>query len=179
VLPDGKVVRGMGTHFMSKEDKDTFDRRTSRGNAIRDEFNKRFPRFHFEGMYVVAPGAGRAFAAEFAGDAPEVVVSCDEYEISGAPGEKGLLVWAERLKEQYTRTPLGRAVNASDDGLDILEGLANCPVITEATRTTITNLILQARSGSMKREDFLRNLDLLQVEVDPTPLLAVERNVTI
>lgn len=169
VLADGKIVRGLGTHFESKEAKDRFDRLTSRSNAIREEFNRKFARGPFEGTYVMSKaGEALEFASQFANERPDIDVVTYEVNLSGA---FDMAEWQERIKSQAKRVGLGRAEFAADDGLNDLANLAQCPVLATSTRDSLLALIAQARAGDMKRVDFKRNIDLLKVEMDTAPLM--------
>ena len=170
VLTDGKIVRGLGTHFANKEAKDRFDRLTSRANAIREEFSRKFARGPFESTFIVSrKGEAIEMAQQYAGDQPDITVTA--YEVDLSDGDLELTEWTERLKQQAKRFPLGRAETASDEGLSALEGFAECPVLSPSTKEAILNLVKQARSGDLKRVDLKRNIELLQVELETAPLM--------
>ena len=64
VLEDGKVLRGLGTHFANREAQIRYDKLTSESNAIREKFNRRFMRSPIDGVYVIAT---KGEAKEFVG----------------------------------------------------------------------------------------------------------------
>jgi hypothetical protein len=166
VLVDGKVVRGLGTHFASKEAQDRYNKLTARSNAIRDQFNSRFARFLFDGTYVVKPGEGKEFAAQFVGDQPDITVDVFEYDVTGDPDERELSVWSGRIKEQFKRAKLGRGEDVDEEGLKALETLAGCPILAAATRDRVLEMVGQVRAGKIDRVELKRGIGLLEVQVD-------------
>lgn len=166
VLADGKVVRGLGTHFDSKESEERFNRLTSKSNAIRDQFNLRFARFLFDGTYVVKPGEGREFAKQFVSEQPDITVDVFEYDVTGDSDERELSIWSGRIKEQFKRAKLGRGEDVDEDGLKALETLAGCPVLAAATRDRVLEMVAQVRAGKIDRVELKRGIGLLDVQVD-------------
>lgn len=172
VLQDGKVVRGLGTHFASLEAKERYDRLTSRSNAIRTEFNNRFGRGPFDGTYIVNPGEGKAFAQKFESDKPDVDVSVFEYDIQGNPDAKELEEYCLRLKNQLKQVPLGRGQDADEEGLAALELLSKCPMFAKDTADSIQRMVSEVRVGKMNRTDLKRGISLLQVNMEAEVLMA-------
>ena len=173
VLADGKVVRGLGTHFESMEAKERFDRLTSESNAIRDKFNQRFIRSPLEGVFVInKAGEAKEFAAQFASN-PDIEVSVSELVLGAAVedlDEKEMKEWSERVKGQLKRIPLGRGEEADEDGLKALETLASCPVLSKETKDRIQLMVSEVRVGKMNRTDLKRGISILNVEMDQTSL---------
>ena len=176
VLADGKIVRGLGTHFASQEAKDRYDKLVSRSNEIRGEFNRNFARFLFDGTYVVKPGEGRTFAEKFSNDRPDVVVDVFEYDISGDPDERELSEWSQRIKGQLKQFPLGRGEKTDVEGLNALKTLAGCPVLAKETSDAILRMVGEVEVGRMNRTDLKRGISLLNVKMDSTTLTAVPRS---
>jgi len=173
VLEDGKVVRGLGTHFASKEAQERYDKLIARSNEIRGEFARKFGRFILPSTFVVnKAGDAAKFAEQYSNERPDIIVDVSELNTDGELGERELQEWASSLKDQLKRTPLGRGKDVADEGIQTLKALLECPVIAESTRTSLQNFILQAEAGKMTRVDLKRNISLLKVEVDQTPLMA-------
>jgi hypothetical protein len=173
VLEDGKVVRGLGTHFASKEAKERYDKLTAEGNAIRVKFANRFLRTPIEATFIISkPGEAREFAAQFASN-PDIVVRVFEFELGSVGGnldEMEMKEWSRRVKEQLKRVPLGRSEEADEEGLDALETLASCPVLARETAERLMKMVNEARVGTLKRADLKRNVALLDVSMDQTSL---------
>lgn len=172
-LEDGKVVRGLGTSFVSKEAKERYDRLVSRSNEIRAQFGLKFGRGPIRSTYMVAqPGDAMRYAETFSADAPDILVTCDEIDMTGSLSERALVDWAESNKELLKRVPLGRAEEASDEGLNAIETLAGCPAFAQETKDLLQRWVAEAKVGSLKRADLKRNISLMQIKMDATPMLA-------
>lgn len=180
VLTDGKVVRGLGTHFASLEAKERFDKLTSEGQAIREQFNLRFMRTPIESTFVISErGEAKKFAAQFNGN-PDIEVSVFEFELGSASGdldEKEMKEWSDRVKNQLKRVPLGRGEEADNDGLAALETLAGCPVLAKETADRIRLMVSEVRVGKMNRTELKRGISLLEVSMDQTSLAPRSRPV--
>lgn len=173
VLVDGKIVRGLGTHFESIEAKERFDRLTKEANIIRNKFNERFLRTPIESTFVIgARGEAKAFVSSLEAN-PDIEVSVFEFELGSANGEldeKEMKEWSQRVKAQLTRVPLGRGEEADQDGLAALETLAGCPVLSPETAARIRLMVSEVRVGKMTRTDLKRGISLLDVAMDQTSL---------
>lgn len=171
-LEDGKIVRGLGTSFESKEAKERYDRLVSRSNEIRAQFGMRFGRGPIRSTYMVAqPGDAIRYGETFESDAPDITVTVDELDTSGSLSERALADWAEANKELLKRVPLGRSEEASDEGLTAIETLASCPAFAQETKDVLQRWVSEAKVGSLKRADLKRNISLLDVKMDATPLM--------
>lgn len=172
VLEDGKVIRGLGTHFASLEAKERYDRLTKDSNVVREKFNKQFMRTPIEGTFIInARGDAKKFIEAMSIN-PELDVTVIEFEL-GAPeslDEKEMREWSARVKAQLTRIPLGRGDTVDSDGLNALRTLAGCPVLAKETANTILALITQAQIGQLNRVDFKRSIELLDVSMDQSSL---------
>lgn len=174
VLKDGGVLRGLGTHFTSPEAKARYDKLVAEANAIRVEFGQRFLRTPLESTFVLSRrGEGKEFATKFGGN-PDIEVYVTELELGAQESldEKDMKDWADRVKEQLKRVPLGRGEEADADGLAALETLAGCPVLGQATADRIRLMVSEVKVGKMNRTDLKRGISLLNVELDQGPLLA-------
>lgn len=176
VLEDGKVVRGLGTHFASLEAKQRFDKLTAESTGIRDKFNRRFLRMAIDSVFVISRrGEAKEYAASIVVSDPAITVGVMEFEIGNAGdelGEKEMKEWSSRVKEQLKRIPLGRSDEVDADGLEALATLATCPVLAKATAEKILRLVNEAKLGRVGRSDLKRGIALLDVEMDQSTLLA-------
>jgi hypothetical protein len=175
VLKDGKIVRGLGTHFASAEAKERFDKLTAEANGIRAKFGLRFMRGPLESTFFVSVlGEGKAYATQF-NTSPDIEVSVVEYNLNSASGdldEKDMKEWSERVKAQLKRVPLGRSEEADEEGLSALETLATCPILAKETKDRIQLMVAEVRVGKMTRTDLKRGIALLDVTMDQSSLLA-------
>jgi hypothetical protein len=172
VLEDGKVVRGLGTHFADKASQERYDRLTKASNIIREKFNKHFMRTPIDGTFIINnKGEGKAFIGELTID-PELAVSVIEFELGSTESldETEMREWGQRVKNQLTRIPLGRGEQTDEEGLTALQTLASCPVLSKETAQNIRTMIEQVRVGQMTRVDFKRNIEMLNVEMDQATL---------
>lgn len=173
VLGDGKVVRGLGTHFASVADKERYDRLTKESNKIRDQFNRQFMRTPIDGTFIIATkGQGKLFI-ESIEKSNELDVSVVEFELSNGGDsldEEEMDSWSQRVKNQLTRIPLGRGEDVDKAGLAALETLAQCPVLSADTATEIKSMIFKVREGTMRRDEFKKSLEGLHVGMDQAAL---------
>ena len=173
VLTDGKILRGLGTHFANKEAQERWQRLTTQSNVIREAFNRRFLRTPIESTFVVnKAGEAKEFARKYA-DNPDIEVSVFEFEL-GAPDsldDKEMKEWSDRVKGQLKRVPLGRGEDIDAEGLSALETLAGCPVLAKATSESILKMVAEVRVGKMNRTELKRGISLLQVSMDQSTLV--------
>jgi len=172
VLEGGKVVRGLGTSFSSQEAKERYDDLVSRSNLIRAEFGNKFGRGPIKGTYIIHEFGDAIKFIEKYDNSADIKVSVDELDLNGSLSERTLIEWADRNKDALKRVPLGRAKEASDEGILALEALASCPALSQETKDTVLRLASEARIGTLKRVDLKRSISLLNVEMDATPMLA-------
>lgn len=169
---DGKVIRGLGTHYRSDADMELVKARDQDANRIRSEFRKRFLATPIDGLYVVPqPGVARRFIQEL-GHREDINVRVTEFELASPNGLDGgeLTEWANRIKKQLSGVSLGRTKEADEDGLRALETLASCPVLKSETGTRIKELVAALRSGNITRVELKRNLETLDVQIEQSPL---------
>ncbi len=169
---DGKVIRGLGTHYRSDADMILVKEKDADANRIRTEFRKRFLATPIDGLYVVAkPGMARAFVSEL-GHRDDINVRVTEFELASPNGLDGgeLTEWANRIKNQLSSVSLGRSKEADEDGLRALETLASCPVLKPETGTRIKELVAALRSEKITRVELKRNLQTLDVQIEQAPL---------
>lgn len=175
VLPDGKILRGLGTHFANKEAQERWQRLTTESNVIREKFNRRFLRTPIESTFVInKPGDGKEFAAQYA-DNPDIEVFVFEFELGSASGtldDKEMKDWGDRVKAQLKRVPLGRGEDIDADGLNALKTLAGCPVLAKETSEAILRMVGEVEVGKMNRTDLKRGISLLQVSMNQESLMA-------
>lgn len=174
VLDDGKVVRGLGTHFASQEAKERFDKLTARANEIRTIFGNKFGRGPLKGTYIISKlGEALEFIRQFESEqVAGTVVTVDEYNLNGSLSERTLIDWAARNKDALKRVPLGGKKEASDEGIMALEALAACPALAQETRDAVLRMASEARVGSLTRVDLKRGISLLDVSMDKSVLMA-------
>ena len=175
-LEDGKVIRGLGTHFASKEAKERYDKLVSDSNAIRDKFNRRFLRTPIESTFVISrKGEAKEFVTQDLCANPDIEVMVFEFELGTANGElddREMQDWSRRVKEQLKRVPLGRGQDTDDEGLAALETLASCPVLSKETAERIRVMVGEVKVGKMNRTELKRGISLLDVAMDQTSLCA-------
>lgn len=173
VLPDGKILRGLGTHFANKEAQERWQRLTTQSNVIREAFNRRFLRTPIESTFVVnKAGEAKEFARQFA-DNTDIEVSVFEFTLGSTSDldDKEMKEWGDRVKGQLKRVPLGRGEDIDAEGLSALETLAGCPVLSKETSEAILKMVGEVRVGKMNRVDLKRGISLLSVTMDQTTLV--------
>jgi len=184
VTDDGKVVRGLGTHYRSEEDRVLAVERGNEEGRVRTAFKRAFIGGPIPGTFLLpSTGAGRREVEAL--DPPvraDVSVSVSEYDldvITQAPAE--VASWAERIEKQLKAVPLGRGkgkdwtdTDGGAQGIAILEGLAACPIIGASTRQDIMDLIADAKLQRLDRITLKRKLDTLKVDLD-APAVAPRR----
>lgn len=174
VLPDGKVVRGLGTSFKSAEAKARYDKLVAEANSIRADFGTRFLRTPIQSTFVInKAGEGKEYVKKFQGN-PDIEVSVFEFELGAQDNldAKEMKEWGDRVKEQLRRVPLGRGEEADAEGLSALETLAGCPVLSQETAARVRLMVSEVRVGKMTRTDLKRGIALLDVQLDQSSLLA-------
>jgi hypothetical protein len=173
VLPDGKVVRGLGTHFANQAAKERFDRLTKESNLIREKFNRRFMRSPLEGVFVISK---KGEAKEYVAGIPKVEgleIYVTEFQLGGLDGgldDQEMRAWGEKVKTQLSRIPLGRGKELDDEGIKALEALTSCPMLKPESAEYIRSMIAQLQVGKMDKIDFKRGIELMSVEMDQSAL---------
>lgn len=173
VLEDGKVVRGLGTHFENIAMMERYNKLTKESNAVRESFNRQFLRTPIEGTFIIAnKGEAKRFVEEQQIN-PELDVSVIEFELGATNeglDEAEMREWGKRVKAQLARVPLGRGEKLDDDGIKALETLIGCPMLSRETANSIASMIAQLKVGQMDKIDFRRSLEMLEVNMDQTEL---------
>jgi len=174
--PDGKIIRGAGSHYRSKEAKEQAAKRSVAEKALRKEFRKAFMAAPvFQGAFVLPhKGAGEALL-ETLEVPPDVIVSVIEAELTLSQQQLPpveITEWAERVQKQLKDVPLGKETNGMADtqGLGILAKLADCPVLADETRNEIKQLIAQAKLEQVSRVSLRRKLVELDVKIEGQPV---------
>lgn len=170
---DGKVIRGLGTHFRSEEDAILVAEREKEARRVYNEFRSRFLATPIDGLYVVPkPGIAKAFV-ESLGVRPDIAVRVTEFRLESPGGLDGaeLGEWATRIKRQLSGVSLGRSKEADAEGLRALETLASCPVLTPSTASRIKELVAMVRENRLTRLEIKRKIETMDVEIE-TKVLA-------
>jgi len=175
---DGQSIRGLGSHWRSAEAKELVQERVNEEGRIRDAFKRAFLSAPIRGFFLIArPGDGERFLSGLDPQPrADVQVSISEYVlgvVTQAPAE--IAEWSERVSKQLQKVPLGRGQSANGKALEIIEALANCPVISEQTRGDLAALIKDAKLGSVSRVDFRRKLAAVKVGVTTAEAAAPRR----
>lgn len=176
VTEDGRIIRGLGTHFKSEGDMKIVQERDRENNRIRFALRSRFLTMPIDGIYMApSRGAVAGFVKELC-VRKDVTVRVTEFNLESVGGLDGaeLAEWAERIKRQLSGISLGRSKEADEEGLRCLETLASCPIIKRATGNRIKEMVASVRAQKLDRIELKRSLETLNVEIDPTPMEAVE-----
>lgn len=171
VLQDGKVIRGLGTHFLNKAAQERFDKLTSESNAIREKFNRRFLKSPIDGVYVIGnKGDAKEFvkALTFDGGLEVWVTEFELGNTNGGLDSTEMNAWAGKVKTQLEKIPLGRGKKETIDpeGIAALEALSKCPVLSAETAAAISALAVQAKANQCDRVELKRSIELLTVTMD-------------
>jgi hypothetical protein len=179
---DGKLIRGLGTHFLSAEDRDRAKACEAEDARLRKAFNYNFTRSPIPGMFLVeSKASARAFLA---GLTPSALVKADVrvYDFSPDGGDfetADVRDWIDRIRTQLTGVEMGRAKEGVDEkfanGLDIVERLAACPFLSDATRRTILATIADARLAKVNRVEFKRRIATMALDLNVKPVVAPRR----
>lgn len=169
---DGKVLRGLGSHFRSEADAELVKLRDANAREIYTAFRSRFMAAPIEGLYFVEKGgeAKKFVAGLEVRDDMRVYVS--EFELS-APSDleqAEMAAWSKRIKNQLSSISLGRSKEADEAGLDALVALAGCPVLQKGTSDRIRELVSMVKDGRMERVEIKRHLEKLNVSVNTETL---------
>lgn len=170
---DGQPVRGLGSHWRSKEDRDIVMERSKEEGRIRDAFKRAFVAAPFPGTFILAdPKEGERYLSGLDPQPrADVRVSVEVYTlgvIEQAPEE--VERWGERVSKQLAKIPLGRAQSAGGAGLQVLEQLAACPIISDESRADLLALIKDAKLERVNRVDFRRKLAEVKIQMEAAPV---------
>jgi len=173
-LENGKVIRGTGTHFASKDDAERYKERLKDSNTVRDAFKRHFMVTPLDSTFIVSkPGEAKEYLKSL-----EVGAGVEAYVVEfelGSPetlDERELREWQDKIKTQLKRIPLGRGKDIDGEGIDALLALARCPVIAPATADRINEMVEELRVGTTDRTAFKRSIELLDVKMDQSSLIA-------
>lgn len=169
---DGKVLRGLGSHFRSEADADLVKQRDFAAREIYTAFRSKFIAAPIEGLYFVPKqGEAKKFISGLqVRDDMQVRVS--EFELS-APSDleqAEMAAWAQRIKNQLSSISLGRSKEADAAGLEALVSLAGCPVLQKGTADRIRELVSMVKDGRIERVEIKRHLEKLNVQVETSTL---------
>lgn len=174
---DGKVIRGIGSHFRSEADAELVKHRDFAAREIYQAFRKTFLAAPIEGLYFV-PERGQAKSFINRLDVrSDMRVTVSEFELT-APSDleqQEMADWGKRIKNQLSSISLGRSKEADAAGLEALVSLSGCPMLQKATGDRIRELVSMVRDGRMERVEMKRSLDKLNVGVD-TSMLSPRRS---
>lgn len=171
---EGKVVRGLGTSYVSEEAAEKDKKLSIERGRIDRAFAREYLRSPIPGLYVLPnETAAKEFLASLNPlpdiNARVVVYKLDAVDENAAEVQE----WVEKIKAQFTMAPLGReqsmkwaSSESGKEGLDIIKKLAECPVLGKETRDEIKKLIHQAKLRQVSREDFKRGISLIDYRVE-------------
>jgi len=165
IIKSEKIIRGLGTHFISADSSSVVKERQAEDARIRKEFRERFVSGPIPGTFILnRSGDGTKLLSELA-TREDVRVTVTEFVIeSEVPVD--VADWVDRIKNQLGRLPLGRAKDLSMRGLEMLDNLANCPVLAKETREALQELIGGAQLQQIDRLEVQRRVSTLDVKID-------------
>lgn len=169
---DGKVIRGVGTHYENEAVAALVKERDADARRIYSEFRGRFLATPLEGVYVISKrGEAKDFVSNIE-HRDDIRVYVTEFELT-APAELNadeLRAWGVKIQRQLASVSLGRTAEADEDGLRALESLAGCPVLKKSTGDRIKELVADLRASKLTRIELKRGLEKLNVEIEQAPL---------
>lgn len=166
--PTGGKICGLGTHFTSQEAEAFAKVCQIEEGRVNRLISREFVRSPIPGLYVLPDrNAGRRFLEKIEPLAA-VNARCVVYDLT--PGESlpqaELDEWKKRIQAQFTTAPLGRGQGAAQEGLEIIERLAACPLLDRTTRDKVLSLVAQAKIEQIDRVEFRRQIAELDVQID-------------
>lgn len=177
---DGKVVRGLGTHYRTPQDAELVALRDADAKRIYTSWRETFLTTPIEGVYAIPhKGAAKAWVAALE-HRDDIEVRCSEFELSSADDLTAMEIeaWAGRIQNQLSAISLGRSKEADSDGLNALITLAGCPVLGKDTADRIKELVAMVREGKMDRLELKRQIKTTKVKIEQKPLV-VRRNLAV
>lgn len=170
LTPEGGEIRGLGTHFISPEAKVFAEKCTAEEARIRKSLDRRLMRSPIPGLYVLSyDGEGDSILRSL-DPIPEVNARCKTYNLTSNGSIEGaeLTDWIERIKAQLKMIPIGkgRGKSVSEEGIEITEQLAKCPILSESTKNAILSLVAKAKFDQIEKMEFRRQLVDLTIEID-------------
>ena len=170
--PDGGVLRGLGTHYVSEEAAELHKARQHEDQRIRTEVRSRFAFSPLPGTYMVRSKDEMGQFLARLNIQPDVQATAHVYDLTSLDEIKGaeLREWSERIVDQLQRVSLGATSEADADGLACLESLASCPVLSRETSVRLREMVAAGRMGTMGRLAIKRAIKTLDVELAPDAL---------
>jgi hypothetical protein len=175
---DGPILRGLGTHFISKEESELVKLRDANAKALYTSWRETFLSTPLDGVYVIPqPGAAKAWLREqeYRSD---MTVRVSEFELTtrNEMDAADIMEWTKRIKNQLSAVSLGRGKDGDAKGLSALAALSSCPLLSKATAQRIKELVEMARDGKMDRVELKRQIITTNIEIDQKPI-TVRRNI--
>lgn len=173
---DGKVIRGIGSHFKSETVAERVRICDAVAKSIYQSFRERFVASPVDGLYVLPErGAGKAFIQSLAALVDNVGLvnaRVQEYDLTTDDDleSREVLAWSRKIQNQLAGVQLGRKKEIDENGLDALLALSKCPVLQEGTAKKIRNAVAAVRAQKIDRIELKRRIDNLTVEIDSAPL---------
>lgn len=169
---DGKVLRGLGSHFRSEAEAELVKQRDFAAREIYRSFRSAFLAAPIEGLYFVPErGQAKAFISKLE-VRDDMRVSVSEFELT-APSDleqAEMQAWGTRIKNQLSSISLGRKSEADEEGLNALVALSKCPMLQKSTGDSIRTLVEAVRCQKIKTVDVKRSLDKLVINVNAETL---------
>ena len=169
---DGKIIRGLGTHYKSKEDADLVALRDKHAREIYQAVRERFLSLPIDGCFA-APQKGvfKKFALSLLKrDDMRVRVSEFELTTNGDMDAAEIKDWADKIRRQLGSVQLGRSKEADAEGLKALDYLATCPLLSKKTGQTVRELVAMVRENKLDRVELKRKISILDVEIETKTL---------
>ena len=169
---DGKILRGLGSHFRSEADAQLVGERDKEARRIYRAFRERFLSTPIDGLYAV-PGKGLAKKFLDGLDVRvDLRVRVSEFEITtnGDMDAAEISEWSKRIKNQLSSISLGRSKEIDENGLDALLTLSSCPLIGRETAKAVKELVEGVRIQKINRVELRRSLETMTVEIDTAQL---------
>lgn len=155
----GGKIRGLGTHYTSPEAEALAIRLGIEEGRVNREIARRFMRSPIEGLYVVSRKGEMREALAAINPDPGVNARVATYVLeAGDRNAEDVEDWIKTVKNQLKLAPLGRAKDASNEGLDIIKRLAECPVLSDDSRNELLSLVAAAKLGRVDRVEFKRKI---------------------
>lgn len=162
-----ELRRGLGTRYISLEAKEKAVLLGIEEGRVNRLIAREFLRSPIPGLYVVSSRTDLERVLVKINPDPEINCRAVVYVLEATEkNSKEIEEWASTIKNQLKTAPLGRAKEAGAEGLDVIQRLATCPVLSEETRDRILSLVGQARMETLSRIDFKRAIADVEVSMD-------------
>lgn len=166
---DGKVIRGLGSHFRSEAEAQLVQQRDKEAKRIYTAFRERFLATPIDGLYAVQQkGDAKKFVEGLNPVGIEVRVSEFVLTTEGDLEAAEVREWCVKIKRQLQGLQFGRKKEINDQAINSLLYLAKCPLIAKDTKTAIQNLVEAVKLQKIERFDLRRSLEKIEVNVDMT-----------